>query len=453
MKELLQQIANDWFFTDPLLFDVLCTHELSENPQLKVEMRVGGGVLEYNSELLKGRSQGYIAKRLRIEVVRILLRHPYQRQPLNSRSLCLAIASDMTIAEYYDANETMATRTMLKLPAHRSFEEYYSMVDALLPPQGIPSKESTTSKGGLDQGSSDGKKRGMNGGAGERSPEGGRGRGNARFHSEKKSEQEAVGTLPDSIHYSSDQQDARAIATASVSTSKVQYNALEHLQRRAEEWEELTALWKEDEVHNEAIEMLIKKAVKTDAWGALPRPIQQYLEQSMLVQVNIRRQLALFRMGILSNRVVLSRMKPSRRYGFRQMGIRHPYTTRVLVGIDVSGSIPDEDIQNFLSVINHFFTQGVERIDVVQFDSELHLPLVEMYRAHRGIKVMARGGTSFTPLISFFEEHPAYDGLIIFTDGCAPLPQIRTRRKVLWILSSLAAYKKFQGSPKLYIRA
>ena len=151
MKELLRHISDEWFLAEPLLFDTLCSHELVENLDLKVEMRVGKGRIEYNTEKLSNRSEGYIAKRLRIEVVRILLRHPYQRQPLNHRPFCLAIASDMTIAEYYDANETMATRTMMKLPPNRSFEEYYSMVDALIPPQNSSSKEQNhTPPGGLE---------------------------------------------------------------------------------------------------------------------------------------------------------------------------------------------------------------------------------------------------------------------------------------------------------------
>ena len=221
----------------------------------------------------------------------------------------------------------------------------------------------------------------------------------------------------------------------------------------AEEWEERSALWEEDELQNETIGKLIEKARNTKTWGTLSRELQQLLETSIFAKVNIRHQLAQFRTGILSNKVVLSRMKPSRRYGFMQMGIRHPYTTRLLIGVDVSGSIANDDIQNFLSVINHFFTQGIEHIEVVQFDSELRLPVQEMFRVRKSIKVMARGGTNFDPLIRYFEEHTEYDGLIIFTDGYAPLPQVRTRRKLLWILSSLAAYKRFEGAPKLYIRA
>ena len=442
MKELLRHISDEWFLAEPLLFDTLCSHELVENLDLKVEMRVGKGRIEYNTEKLSNRSEGYIAKRLRIEVVRILLRHPYQRQPLNHRPFCLAIASDMTIAEYYDANETMATRTMMKLPPNRSFEEYYSMVDALIPPQNSSSKEEKkTQRGGLEQGETSQKKQGVNGGAGERSPEGGRAKGSVRDGANGSASGESEGLS------------SSTTASSSEGEPSQKHDAARELQMHAEEWEERSALWEEDELQNETIEKLIEKARNTKTWGTLSRELQQLLETSIFAKVNIRRQLAQFRTGILSNKVVLSRMKPSRRYGFMQMGIRLPYTTRLLIGVDVSGSIANDDIQNFLSVINHFFTQGIEHIEVVQFDSELRLPVQEMFRVRKSIKVMARGGTNFDPLIRYFEEHTEYDGLIIFTDGYAPLPQVRTRRKLLWILSSLAAYKRFEGAPKLYIRA
>ena len=39
MKELLRHISDEWFLAEPLLFDTLCSHELVENLDLKVEMQ------------------------------------------------------------------------------------------------------------------------------------------------------------------------------------------------------------------------------------------------------------------------------------------------------------------------------------------------------------------------------------------------------------------------------
>ena len=61
-------------------------------------------------------------------------------------------------------------------------------------------------------------------------------------------------------------------------------------------------------------------------------------------------------------------MKPSRRFGFAQMGSRYDLASRLLVAVDVSGSISSARLAAFYSVIARFFKYGVETIDTVQFD-------------------------------------------------------------------------------------
>lgn len=46
---------------------------------------------------------------------------------------------------------------------------------------------------------------------------------------------------------------------------------------------------------------------------------------------------------------------------------------------------------------------------------------------------MGRGGTDFQEVIDYYKEHKEYDGLIIFTDGYAPIPKIPPNRKILWV--------------------
>ena len=83
--ERIKTISQDWFLTEPLIFAVLCTHALKRNDNMGCDMRCGKGLIEYNPERLEHFSDEQLALRLKAEVVRIILKHPYQRQPYNPR--------------------------------------------------------------------------------------------------------------------------------------------------------------------------------------------------------------------------------------------------------------------------------------------------------------------------------------------------------------------------------
>jgi predicted metal-dependent peptidase len=108
----------------------------------------------------------------------------------------------------------------------------------------------------------------------------------------------------------------------------------------------------------------------------------------------------------------------------------------------VSGSISDVDLQYFFSTINRFFKYGVEKIDVVTFDTALGEPMT-LSKARNKIVINGRGGTWFQPVVNFVADHPEYDGLIIFTDGYASKPEVSAKLKgrILWILRSEKEYK------------
>ncbi len=132
-------------------------------------------------------------------------------------------------------------------------------------------------------------------------------------------------------------------------------------------------------------------------------------------------------------------MRPSRRYGFEQMGSRHVYTTRVLVALDVSGSVKSDMLSRMLAMINRIFKQGVKQIDVIQFDAELAGPPEPIRKTISTFKVIGRGGTDFQPAADYYITHPEYDGLIYITDGQAPDPKIPKKFSCLpvtWLITN-----------------
>lgn len=198
-------------------------------------------------------------------------------------------------------------------------------------------------------------------------------------------------------------------------------------------------LWDEDEEMADSVNQQIQKAQKTNQWGSISGDFQETITASLKIPMDYRRILSQFRAYIISQRRKFTRMKPNRRYGFEFMGSQFEPKTHLLVAVDVSGSIETEDLKNFFSIINRFFSYGVEAINVITFDWELQQEF-ELKKAAKNIKITGRGGTNFQCAVDYYENHPEFQGMIIFTDGYAEVPKIKKAKQLLWILTGKTEY-------------
>ena len=211
-----------------------------------------------------------------------------------------------------------------------------------------------------------------------------------------------------------------------------------------ETWEyeaaaEASEFWAEDDEMADKVNQQIEKAQKTNQWGSVSGDFQETVTASLRIPMDYRRMLAQFRASIISQRRKLTRMKPNRRYGFEFMGSQFEPKTRLLVAVDVSGSIESDDLKNFFSIINRFFSYGVEVIQVIAFDTEIKQEY-ELKKAAKSIKIIGRGGTDFQCAVDYYESHPEYQGLIMFTDGYADVPKFQKNKQVLWVLTGKCEY-------------
>lgn len=104
LTETLNKITQTWFLSEPLLFSVFCSHEFVANEKLHIPFRTGKMRIEYCPQIVETLSDYEIAEYLKIEVFRILLKHPYQRQPTGANKAYLAIASDVTLHANYQTD-------------------------------------------------------------------------------------------------------------------------------------------------------------------------------------------------------------------------------------------------------------------------------------------------------------------------------------------------------------
>ncbi len=168
-------------------------------------------------------------------------------------------------------------------------------------------------------------------------------------------------------------------------------------------------------------------------------------------KIDYRSALRTFRSSILSQKRRLTRMRPSRRFGFEQMGSHYDFTTRLLIAIDTSASVGSEELGRYFRIITTFFKYGIQEIDVLMFDHEVQgepITFTEAKKNKQEFKVAGRGGTNFQAPIDYVKENPNYDGLIIITDGYAPTPDVPPflRTKLLWVIDNEKSYKQHYES-------
>ena len=212
---------------------------------------------------------------------------------------------------------------------------------------------------------------------------------------------------------------------------------------KSEKHRDLAELWDEDDMTVQLINGIISS---TKSWGSIPGTLAEILTSSLKAKINWRNVFAGFRASIISSKRKLTRMLPNRRTGFDNMGSVRRFDTKLLVAVDVSGSISTESLQYFYGVINSAFRYGFESIDVVQFDNGVRA-VHNLKKVIKDIAILGRGGTSFQEPIDYAHEN-GYDGLVMLTDGYAPEPVLPQGFKtgLLWVCeneSCLQAHKNW----------
>ena len=197
-----------------------------------------------------------------------------------------------------------------------------------------------------------------------------------------------------------------------------------------EKHRDLAELWDEDDMAVQLINGIISS---TKQWGSIPGNLAEILTSSLKAKINWRNIFAGFRASIISSKRKLTRMRPNRRTGFDNMGSVRRFDTKLLVAVDVSGSISTESLQYFYGVINSAFRYGFESIDVIQFDHGVRA-VHNLKKVVKDVAILGRGGTSFQEPIDYAHEN-GYDGLVMLTDGYAPPPTIPDGFKtgLLWV--------------------
>jgi predicted metal-dependent peptidase len=172
-----------------------------------------------------------------------------------------------------------------------------------------------------------------------------------------------------------------------------------------------------------------------NGFGNLPYGIQVQINNILNVlkpSVNWKRVLRLFANSSSRTRIKNTIKKPSKRYG-TSPGIKIKNHNKLLVALDTSGSVNEEELRSFFGELFHIRKQGAE-IFIVECDTDIHDSYY--YSGKMPDLISGRGGTCFDKPIQYANEVYFPDALIYFTDGYADEPAIECRVPILWMISA-----------------
>jgi len=128
------------------------------------------------------------------------------------------------------------------------------------------------------------------------------------------------------------------------------------------------------------------------------------------------------------------RRKYNKRYA-ASPGLKLKFKNHVLVGVDTSGSVNNDELKEFFNELAHMSKTG-HKITIAQCDTKLNS--VKEFNPKKDWEIHGRGGTSFQPVIDHFNEKKGtYTALIYLTDGEAYSPT-DCPKNTLWVLSSIS---------------
>lgn len=395
MTERIEKINMDWFLMEPALFKVLCSHQVVANTDMRCPLRSGSRRIEYNPALCKEVSDDALHELFKAECIRILLKHPYTRQPEGCSAEAITRGSNCVVSDNYQMKH-------IELDAPKDFElergmhfEYYT--------KAIQEMVLSMSGGGMGDSNGD----------------------------SQHSDSEDAGQQDDSNCEGQESGEGETQSSNGVDEGSLN---------------DASALWKEDPMTAAEVNEMIKVMEASNNWGSLGGSLVGQIVASTKVKIDYRKVMQLFRAEVLSSKRHLTRMRPNRRSGFENFGSVYSLTSRLLVAVDVSGSTTDEMVSNFFGIINKFFKYGIEEIDVIQFDADIKDEPMTLKKAKRGsIGITGRGGTDFQPVIDYCSQKKHYyQGLIILTDGYASEPTLPNffSTPVLWVLPSEGEYEQ-----------
>lgn len=193
-------------------------------------------------------------------------------------------------------------------------------------------------------------------------------------------------------------------------------------------------------LEQEVVASVLEAANEAKVRGKLPAALERFVEKIRECRLPWRELLARFFKATAKNDYSL--MRPNRRYLANGIYMPSLYSTNcgpVVIAIDTSGSITNDELQSALEELNGVIKQArPESVTLVYCDAAVQR--VEKYHEHsdiRSTKPKGGGGTAFEPVFNWIKEQRMNpECLIYITDMYGSFPEKAPHYQTLWISTS-----------------
>ncbi len=201
-------------------------------------------------------------------------------------------------------------------------------------------------------------------------------------------------------------------------------------------------IWHETDNTEDDITQKVKDAVNKAAeqtadkdMGKLPGDVIAAIEKLNYVPKDWRGDIQKFSARCSEILIESTRKKRNRRYGILYPGNKTFPKLQLVVALDTSGSVGDEELGQFHAEMIRLHNMGVD-LTVIECDTQINNKPYK-FDPRKEFKVHGRGGTAFKPVFDFIEkEKLEIDGLIYCTDGGCWNENIKKPKyQVLWGLT------------------
>lgn len=115
-------------------------------------------------------------------------------------------------------------------------------------------------------------------------------------------------------------------------------------------------------------------------------------------------------------------------------GLKRKKKHKLLVAIDTSGSVCDDELREFFSEIYHIWKAGAD-VHILECDAKITKEYD--YNGKMPDYITGRGGTMFSPCVDYYNDHRReYTTMVYFTDGYGDQDLCEPLNKMLWVITS-----------------
>ncbi len=207
-------------------------------------------------------------------------------------------------------------------------------------------------------------------------------------------------------------------------------------------------MWKDFQDLSETEKKLIEKQIKrvltqasdmaeSKSRGSTPGEIKDLIKVDEVLPPKFDWKNYVRRFSGTSSRVFTKKLRRKENRKFDDNpGLKIKMKKHVLLAIDTSGSVSNNEVKEFMGEMKHIHKTGVA-MTLAQCDTSIRK--IEEYNGSNELNIEGRGGTEFDPILDYFNANlRKYTSLIYFTDGEC-YTSVKPQAPVLWVLSECSS--------------